>query len=76
MPVLGPGTRIILDKLIAHCLSKKFFAFDGTPNLMTLPTTVHQAHYRRTYLSIDFNFIFPSTYVSHRCLSFPNKNSI
>ena len=76
--VLGPGTRIILDKLIAHWLVKKCFAFYGIPNLMTLSTTVRQAHDRRAHLSIDFNFTFPSTYVSKRCLSFriPNQNSI
>ena len=33
--VLGPGTRIILDKLIAHWLVKKCFTFYGTPDLMT-----------------------------------------
>lgn len=76
--VLVPDSRIILDKLIAHWLVKTFFAFYGIPNLMTSPTTARQAHDRRTYISVHFNIIFPSTYVSKCCLSFrfPNQNSM
>lgn len=76
--IIGPRSRIMLDKLIAHWIVKKYFAFYGTPNIMTLPTTACQAHDRRIYLSIDINIIFPSTYVSKRSLSFrfPNQNSL